>query len=727
MKLIWTVAVVAIPALSTLYIDINMKKLSVNIKRTYGYIRIIPMLILSCFVLSCASVDSDFVFENNNCFKKGGIFRYRWWNYYQRGVCYANAEEFDKAIKDFEEAKKQRDKDQYMARGYGVHFIDYFPNREMGIVYYYKWLDKKNLTISEDLKEMLEKAESSIKKSIDDESTDRAREYLNVVRKEFLNQEKDKLSKISPLFIFDEKVVWTRDDPVVFTGTIEDESYVSRLEIHGGPFFLNGSQKKVRFKKILFLPQGDFDIKITAENLREESNSASIKYHVDRNGPTFSISELSSVTSDKKIFIKGIVRDHRAGVSKLKINGKLIPIKAGKNVEFKETVNISENEIILEAYDRLENETVLRLPLSDRLIGGNHKYYAQANSQLHDMMSYQKQTLNDTSKNIEIIFNGFFKNRNNEDTEYNVFNNEIIVDGRIKGKVQKLSIIHNGKEHNMNQFLQYSPPFQMNIELNKGVNTIILCVNNIKITERKVIYDDELSSILRHKKAKIGIFCNKKYILEQIENDMKYKEKGYMEKHYNDTVDFISSLKDSIDSDNRLIWIPDNIKEKPDFILHDIKIKYSKYDKKNRFYDCDIVVTMSTNGKPLKKPFDVFGTTQGEYLSTLGEKIPKSFYDRFPILKKNIISCEARDVIKTNLGEEDYINISNVDWVEYATQLIIYNPDKIRYSEVKLATCKPIEKNHTYAKLDKNCFCILEDGTEQCLVDIEKETVLTKY
>jgi hypothetical protein len=47
-------------------------------------------------------------------------------------------EQLDAALKDLATAIGKRDKDQRNARTYGMHFVDYFPHRELGIAYYHK-------------------------------------------------------------------------------------------------------------------------------------------------------------------------------------------------------------------------------------------------------------------------------------------------------------------------------------------------------------------------------------------------------------------------------------------------------------------------------------------------------------------------------------------------------------------------------------------------------------
>src|SRR5262249_23814271 len=66
----------------------------------------------------------------------GQIWRGRWWNYYERGISYAAGEFWDEAMADFQAALAQYAQDERRARTYGVHLIDYFPHRELGVVYY---------------------------------------------------------------------------------------------------------------------------------------------------------------------------------------------------------------------------------------------------------------------------------------------------------------------------------------------------------------------------------------------------------------------------------------------------------------------------------------------------------------------------------------------------------------------------------------------------------------
>ena len=80
------------------------------------------------------------------CIKEGkrygitkGLFQGRWYHYYERGLSFAEGHCWGKAENDLEKALKQRDDgDRIRARTYGMHFIDYFPHRELGIVLFHQ-------------------------------------------------------------------------------------------------------------------------------------------------------------------------------------------------------------------------------------------------------------------------------------------------------------------------------------------------------------------------------------------------------------------------------------------------------------------------------------------------------------------------------------------------------------------------------------------------------------
>ena len=101
--------------------------------------------------------------------KVRGAFRHKWWNYYERGLSFADGRFFEEAVRDLKLAIAKREKDQRMARTYGMHFIDYFPRRELGIVYYQMG--------------DMEAAKAELSRSLSQYPTAKARFYLDRVQK----------------------------------------------------------------------------------------------------------------------------------------------------------------------------------------------------------------------------------------------------------------------------------------------------------------------------------------------------------------------------------------------------------------------------------------------------------------------------------------------------------------------------------------------------------------
>lgn len=60
----------------------------------------------------------------------------KFYNYYEEGLAYMKKGDWDRAIEEFKAAASLEFKDRTNVRTYGMHFIEYFPHREMGICYF---------------------------------------------------------------------------------------------------------------------------------------------------------------------------------------------------------------------------------------------------------------------------------------------------------------------------------------------------------------------------------------------------------------------------------------------------------------------------------------------------------------------------------------------------------------------------------------------------------------
>ena len=286
-----------------------------------------------------------------------GTFRHRWWNFYERGLSFAEGEFYPEAIADFQEALDQRDEDQRMARTYGLHFVDYFPHRELGIV----------LFEAGDLMG----AQTELELSLKQYPTAKARYYLDRVRRAIIRRQG--LEVMPPVIRLDvnRSDIWTRDDPFILSGIIEDNNYVAGIAIQGKPVYLEASAKRIAFREKLNLSQGHHFVRIQAENLAGKTAEKSIRIHVDWIGPLITLEEISPgpAGSEPGFLLRGSIYDE-AGVDYLGINGQPAAIQKNTEVFFSEIVVPDQHYVEIVGRDRLGNETVARIDLNSEILTG---------------------------------------------------------------------------------------------------------------------------------------------------------------------------------------------------------------------------------------------------------------------------------------------------------------------------------------------------------------------
>ena len=313
-----------------------------------------PFLIAAVFLAGgCAQQPAGKVYVKDGIEygkTSGYIFRHKWWNYYERGISYAEGEFYEDAIGDFTQAINQRPGDQRMARTYGMHFIDYFPHRELGIIHYQRG--------------DLAAAREELELSLSQYPSAKARFYLDRVRKALLEQEAKEVPPPRLTLSFTADEIWTRKDPVVVSGVAEDEAYVAAIAVRGVPFFLDGSEKRIHFEQKLTLPQGRHTVQVEAENLLGKVTQQQVVIHVDRVGPLIILDELSFDPGPNglEIRINGLLYD-ASGVSDLVIDGQTIPIRKGVEVPFSHKLITRSANLVIVARDRLGNQVSADIPI----------------------------------------------------------------------------------------------------------------------------------------------------------------------------------------------------------------------------------------------------------------------------------------------------------------------------------------------------------------------------
>ena len=258
---------------------------------------------LAAFFPSCESVRSTHIKDGKEYGVTKGIFRARWWNYYERGrfLCRRGGSG-EESAKDFREAIDQRSRDQRMARTYGMHVVDYFPHRELGIVYYRMG--------------NLEEAKKELTLSLSQYPTSKTRFYLDRVKKSLMEKEGGEVAPPRLRIDFPESYVWTREDPVIISGTAEDDHLVSGVKIRGVPLFMEAAQQRIAFRESLDLAQGEHTVLVEVKNLLGRSTNRSVVIHVDREGPLITVEDMNvnTVASGRPSTIRGFIYDAAGGI-----------------------------------------------------------------------------------------------------------------------------------------------------------------------------------------------------------------------------------------------------------------------------------------------------------------------------------------------------------------------------------------------------------------------------
>ena len=103
---------------------------------------ILITILISCLYACAVKRTLPTCYKDNTPYcTLNGAFRGKWYDYYKVGLSCMEGYCYDKAIESFQHAINKRHADQYLARSYGMHFIDYFPHRESGIA----WAGESNI------------------------------------------------------------------------------------------------------------------------------------------------------------------------------------------------------------------------------------------------------------------------------------------------------------------------------------------------------------------------------------------------------------------------------------------------------------------------------------------------------------------------------------------------------------------------------------------------------
>ncbi|HEY5974440.1 MAG TPA: hypothetical protein VIU41_06815, partial [Geobacteraceae bacterium] len=271
-----------------------------------------------------------------------GTFRGKWWNYYDRALAGADKEELASAEKDLRKALAMRERDQRMARTYGMHFIDYFPHRELGVVLYRRG--------------DLAAARKELETSLGQAESAKAAYFLNKVRKGLFQQEGRRFP--APGIVIDEPAPGTTlaGLTVKVKGRVTAPGLVAGLAINRVKVAVELAREELFFEQEVQLEEGDEELTVTAEDLLGTASRQAVAFAVDRDGPVVGLQQVTLHSG--MVHLTGQIEDH-TGIRQLVVDGNVIVVGGVRSYPLDLTVPLHPgSRIEIRALDLLGNETI---------------------------------------------------------------------------------------------------------------------------------------------------------------------------------------------------------------------------------------------------------------------------------------------------------------------------------------------------------------------------------
>jgi len=612
-----------------------------------------------------------------------GLFRHRWWNYYERGLSFADGEFWQDAEPDLREAIRQRNTDKRRARTYGLHFIDYFPHRELGIVLFEQG--------------RIEEAEKELEKSYSDVKSAKAALYLDRVRKAII--EKKQLAHRAPE-ITAEPLKQDPDKPFLITirGVAKSDAFVRHITVNQQEVRIDVSKQIVDFQSEVPLVPGENNIRITAANLMGDSDETFIKINVDNTGPVISVDDLN----DYQIPENSIYVADDSGIAEISVNKQKIPFKYGitefrfpeKSLSFPAT-----DELVIEAKDITGNITTAKLSLSKKL-----------SKLLADNSALPIEILRASNRN-EAPFIDLKHLKHPLEEEHLTYRDYAFIEVKISDKKEMikelfindkpLSDEYSKLEDSMRTFpvpfdkhLKFQNfvrkvPFKNNyvfsrkISLNKGKNEIV--VGGPTISGEYISKSVEITrrSLLDRKEDRLKIAIAK---FDRVNENMNQYPTDKFE-------DILISI---MNETGRFQIV--NVGNRKDFLM---KGSITKRKKSIEIFADLVSENDSIHLEEKKEHIDVYNEDINPILKELAGNIHKKLSDKFP-MKEGRVEEKKDGKIAINIGEPTIKQDMNIVIVIYDIRIIKSDTELLDLTDrLGYATITMVNKGASWASLNK--------------------------
>ena len=254
-----------------------------------------------------------------------------WWNHYQQGIWFADQGMWKKAENCLLKALIDRSDDKILAKTRNRLFINYFPHRELGCVYFH-------------LKQY-EKAINELKTSLYYENTAKAKTYLNRARLKWVIQ-KQSDRQIPDIQIFSpENSIITNASFITIKGKISDDTFIQNVKVGNHPINMDLSKKCVDFNTSVQLVSGKNNITVCATDITNKTNKASLTVYVDCLSPVISLDRpVITYSENMKYAIISFYAFDNSGISEIAINNNQYKINDQKELFLKKRIVLSDNQ-----------------------------------------------------------------------------------------------------------------------------------------------------------------------------------------------------------------------------------------------------------------------------------------------------------------------------------------------------------------------------------------------
>jgi hypothetical protein len=369
--------------------------------------------------------------------KEPRIFRARWFDYYQRALWHLQEGRDIKAENDLRQAIRHLDVESWEERTYGVHFTEYFPHRELGILLYRK--------------EEFRSAEAELLRSLSQAESSRAKFYLNRVRRDLIRMEGR--DRASPNLFLDQDVegITTADSSITVSGRATDDLYVSEIRVNGEPIFIELALPEIGFQKPVSLEPGSNTINVVVVDLAGKRAERTLRVEVDRRAPLLMIHNVEPLQD--AVHLSATIEDS-GELRTVEIAGVDIDVDGGTVYELDRIFPVSDPDKSIEyrITDRLGNELAGRIevsPTGERQGFLLHRRYAALNSVAdHGGVRYTYDTILEPSGWLVLNEGGTPPNILLKDVEdgMTVMLDRYYIEGRVRTAGTLTGLRVNGKE-----------------------------------------------------------------------------------------------------------------------------------------------------------------------------------------------------------------------------------------------------------------------------------------